>query len=223
MILKNFPRIIYTYSNEHQCYLWTPPKTGSNHANFIFNYFGFSSFVSRAKDNMVVVEHHQNYLAHSHQFRILPEHSNYKIICTARNPYSRLYSLYNNLNELNGMYKYDFQSFKHFVMNQREPDDPLRDQIQGIVDEVFVEVQGERIPDYFLRIENLYEDYLKLPFVSGSSLNTSGILQEICQMKKHVRLPNLNISDHVDQELQDFISTKYGFYFDLLGYSKTLP
>lgn len=223
MILKNFPRVIYTYSDVHQSYLWTPPKTGSNHANFVFEHFDFASVVYREKDGHVVLNHNQNTLVHSHQYRIFPQHSNYKIICTARNPFSRLYSLYNNMVELNQFYNYDFQNFKHFVMNQRDPADERYQDIQYILDNVFKEILGNRIPDYFLRLENLYEDYLKIPFISGSSLNTSGILEEICQKKIHVRLTNLNLADHVDQELQDFITTKYAYYFDLLGYPKTIP
>lgn len=221
MIQLNFGKKVYTYSSSEQCYLWTPPKTGSNHANFVFNFFDFGSLVFRNSDNLVFFEPSQNIIMHSHQFNVLPDHSFYKIICTARNPYTRLYSMYNHLNKLDNLYQFSLLGFKNFVMNT-DQNNPKYLDIQSILDNFFTEVTGPKIPDYFIRQENLYEDYLKIPFVSASTLNTSGLLQEICSKKMNTRAPYLNISDYVDQELQEFISTKYGFYFDLLGYSKTL-
>jgi hypothetical protein len=221
MINFNFSRTVYTFSTTHECYLWTPAKTGSNHADFIFNYYDFGSLVIKKSDETVLFDPEQNVIMHSHQFNMLPEHATYKIICTARNPYTKLYSFYNHVKKLENMYQFGLTTFKGFVMNTDTNTEKYQE-IQNILDNFFSEVTGPKIPDYFIRVENLYEDYLKIPFVSGSTLNTSGILQEICLKKLHVRLPELNINNYVDQELQEFISTKYDFYFDLLGYSKTL-
>jgi hypothetical protein len=48
---------------------------------------------------------------------------------------------------------------------------------------VIFQLETTRKPDYVLRVETLYEDYIKIPFVRNSLLNTSGILKDLCSKK----------------------------------------
>jgi hypothetical protein len=222
MILSSFAKIIYNYSTEHQCYLWTPPKTGSNHATFLFNHFSFYSKIYKKSDETLLYDHNQRVFTHCHQYITLPEHSDYKIICTARTPFSSLYSFYNHLKKFNWAYRIGELSFKDFIFNNTEPESDANREVIRLHNFLFSEIEQQKIPDYFVRVEHLYEDYLKIPFINGSKLHTSGILEEICSNKINVGETNSSFSDYIDQELQDYISEKYSNYFDLLGYSKTV-
>jgi hypothetical protein len=220
MLLSSFPKIIYNYSTEHMFYLWTPPKTGSNHATFIFNHFNFYSKIYRKSDQELLFDHNQKLFIHCHQYITLPEHTDYKIICTARNPYSSIYSFFNHAKKLDMYYNLGDINFKDFVLNNTEPNSETNIRINKMFEFLFKEVEQEKKPDYFIKLESLYEDYLKIPFVNGSKLHTSGILEELCLNKINTTQTNFNFSDFIDQELQDYISTKYSNYFDLIGYPK---
>jgi hypothetical protein len=222
MILAGYKKIIYNYSEEHQCYLWTPPKTGSNHATFLFNHFSFYSKIYREFDKVLLYDHNQKVFTHCHQYIMLPEHSNYKIICTARTPFASLYSFYKHVKKFNWAYKIGDLSFKDFIQNNTEPESTENLEVIRLHNFLFSEILQQKIPNYFVRVEHLYEDYLKIPFINGSKLHTSGILEEICSNKINVGDTPSNFSDYLDQDLQDYISTKYSNYFDLLGYSKTV-
>jgi hypothetical protein len=79
----------------------------------------------------------------------------------------------------------------------------------------------QRVPDYFIRQENLYEDYIKIPFVRDSKLNTCGILEELCGRKMNEGSPKLKTyKEYYNQELADIIYLNYKEYFDHLSYDK---
>jgi hypothetical protein len=78
----------------------------------------------------------------------------------------------------------------------------------------------ERLPDYFIRQENLYDDYVKIPFVRDSKLNECGILKELCDRKINKGPNKKPIKDYYNQETADIIYLNYKEYFDLCGYDK---
>jgi hypothetical protein len=78
----------------------------------------------------------------------------------------------------------------------------------------------KRTPDYPLRQENLYGDYLKIPFIRDSKLNQSGVLEELCQKKLNKGRYTKPVKDYYNQETANIVYTNYKEYFDLFGYDK---
>ena len=77
-----------------------------------------------------------------------------------------------------------------------------------------------KIPKYFLRTENLYKDYLKIPFVSESKLNHSGLLYELCNMKINKSINSVPTTDFYTMDMIDYLYDNYRNLFDIDGYEK---
>jgi hypothetical protein len=188
-------------SEKHNCFVWLPTRTASNHAVHLLNHFEFYNIKCDFYRN--IIKEKKDFLIHQHQFSLFDGHEKYKLISTIRNPYSRSVSLYEFLNSGG---ERGFDSFDNFVLNYKK--NPVKP------------IFGERVPDFFLRQENLYDDYIKIPFVRDSKLNECGILKELCE-KKINKSPNRKpIKDHYNQETADIIYSNYKEYFELCGYDK---
>jgi hypothetical protein len=127
-------------------------------------------------------------------------HEEYKLISTIRNPYSILVSIYTFFKPN------EFNSFEDFIFDYKVK--PRENQMK------------ERVPDYFIRQENLYDDYIKIPFVRDSKLNECGILKELCDRKMNKGPNKRPIKDYYNQETADVVYLNYKEYFDLCGYDK---
>ena len=81
----------------------------------------------------------------------------------------------------------------------------------------------ERVPDYAIRLEHLYEDWIKIPFVANHELNLSGELKNLCQIKIN-NSPNSTKIDYwkqyYDQSLADSVYYSQPETFDLFGYDR---
>jgi hypothetical protein len=98
--------IALTYSDIHKSILWTPPKTGSTHASFMFTHFEFGTKYFNKETFELVNNRPTAMVGHHHNCIITDQLKDYDVICTTRNPYSRLLSgffFYNrNTNRING-------------------------------------------------------------------------------------------------------------------------
>lgn len=201
---------IYSLSDEYKCYLWTPLKTASYHATFIFNHYSFKNVYDAWDEN--AYRHESQEILHHHTCDVLPRHYDYDVICTARHPLKRIISYYNY--RYGKIYQNPSDHFEYFVYEQILLDDNHPINI-GMV-------YGNKIPNYFIKTESLYEDYLKIPFIKDSKLATSGILEELCNKrfnKKHYRT---NIENYYNYDMIDRLYDKYRDYYELLGYSKEI-
>jgi len=191
-------RIFLNISEKHNCFLWTPAKTASTHAVHVFNYFEFSSF--RCDYSRKIIFQENDHLTHEHELSLFLGHEEYKLISTIRNPYSILVSIYTFFKPN------EFNSFEDFIFDYKVK--PRENQMK------------ERVPDYFIRQENLYDDYIKIPFVRDSKLNECGILKELCDRKMNKGPNKRPIKDYYNQETADVVYLNYKEYFDLCGYDK---
>ena len=83
-------------SEKHNCFLWLPMKTASTHAAHVLNYFEF--YHIKCDFYRKKIEEKNDFLAHNHQLSLFNGHEKYDLISTIRNPYSRLVSLYQFIN-----------------------------------------------------------------------------------------------------------------------------
>jgi hypothetical protein len=197
-----------TYSEKEKMVLFLPDKTGTKHASFLFNHFDFSTDFFNENGEII---YRNNFVEHHHGMEILKRFETYSIICTARNPYSRLISAYHHskkVTEYEGKSMDDFR--RYFSKN-----------VSGLQ---YFYKNGfflTKTPKYFLRVENLYHDYIQIPFIRNSKLNKSGLLYELCNKKLHSNSENnMSMEEYYTQDMADYIYTKFKSYFDLLGYDK---
>jgi hypothetical protein len=192
----------FNISEKNNCFLWLPVKTASTHAAHIFTYFDFSHV--RCDYYRRIIESKSESLHHNHSVNLFDGHEKYKLIVTVRNPYSKTVSTYEYMNR--GLSEEKIQPFDVFVDDFRKR--PIEPPFE------------KRKPDYPLRQENLYGDYLKIPFVRDSKLNQSGVLEELCQKKMNTGLYTKPVKDYYNQETANIVYTNYKEYFDLFGYDK---
>ena len=184
-------------SEKHNCFLWLPVKTASSHAAHVLTHFEFSHVICDYYRRRIQLK--TDSLQHHHGLSLFDGHENYKLITTVRNPYSRMVSIYEWMSVSR-----EIRSFEVFM------DDYKKRPVQPIFD--------KRIPDYTLRQENLFDDYLKIPFVRDSKLNESGVLKELCDKKINKGRERKPVKDYYNQDTANIVYTNYKEYFDLFGY-----
>lgn len=197
-------------SEKHKTILWLWKKCGTTHMTKILNKFDFKYY--EIKDGGLSML--KNTIVQKHSCSLFEGHENYKIIAAIRNPYSRFFS------------EFTFnKNLEQFIPNEENIEN-FRQFIYQIT--VFSEVLSnecvdfsERVPDYPVRLENLYEDYSKIPFIVESEYYKSGELQKYVNQKENVSNKDENLwRKFYTQEVADLIYYRMPRYFELFGYDK---
>jgi hypothetical protein len=200
---------LITYSDTHKSILWTPMKTGSSHATFMFTHFDFTTKGFDKETFELVNSQPPNKIVHHHNCFITDELMDYDVICTTRNPYARILSAffytYNMRNE-----ELTVQNFRKFFAKEMEKPVMLYEAYFGY----------PKTPKYFLRMENLYEDYLKLPFVFESNIFQWGLLRDLCDMKINKGKNSIPTSEFFTMDMIDYFYDNFRNLFDINGYEK---
>lgn len=130
--------------SERYKFVWiAPSRTGSRTMAEILSYYDFKF---NGKPVFLFNEHNYSHISpNPEQFQ------NYKIICSARNPYARLYSHFEN-------YAVHFEeksksNFRKYVESKLWKENNLH-----------YPILTEK-PDYVIRLEHLKEDLVKIPFI----------------------------------------------------------
>lgn len=198
-------------SEEHGYFFWSPAKTGSVHANVIFSCLNFVSYLSNY--DRKINHDYSEFPVHHHNLNLFENHQNYKLICTARNPLNRIFSsfLYSYREREKLITKSEF--YKFYITNVEDSDSLWFAGMNFV----------ERKPDYFVRLEHLFSDYMKIPFVFESKFAKSGFLEELCRKKKNpTKIENYNIKDFFTTDMVDDVYQRFQKYFDELDYKPVL-
>ena len=175
-------------------------KTATTLAKKILKNFGFHSY----KVHDGVVDFSNEYDMHAHSSCLFSTHMDFRFIATIRNPYTTLFSEYSSDRKITP------EGFKEYLetrfINLKK------------VDGFFS--RWERMPDYSIRVENVLEDYLKIPFIKESDLNKSGQLKSIIDSKPNKNRYNLPWKDFYDKKTADLVYYNTSHYFDMFGYDK---
>jgi hypothetical protein len=197
-------------SQKHKIILWLWKKCGTSHMTKIMNKYDFK-YYRIENDSLILIE---NCVVQKHYCNLFNGHENYKILAAVRNPYSRFFSeftfkrnpeefIYNEINK---------ENFRFFIYQSTVYSDIISNECVDF---------SQRIPDYPVRLENLYEDYSKIPFITDSEYFKSG------ELKKDINI-KVNVSNEDDslwrkfytQETADIIYYRMPRYFELFGYDK---
>jgi hypothetical protein len=201
---------IVNVSQKHKTILWLWKKCGSTHMTKIMNKYDFK-YYKVENDNLTLIA---NEIGKNHSCNLFVGHENFKIVSAVRNPYTRFFSDY-TFNRLPQEFTYTEKNKENFRIH-----------IYKIImnSELFYDSCidfTERVPDYPVRLENLYEDYSKIPFIVESDYFKSGELKEDVNKKINVSNEDENLwRKFYTQEIADIIYYRMPRYFELFGYDK---
>lgn len=203
-------KVYLNICEEYKSFLWLPAKTASEHAALIFSLYPFESyFTDYNKKNK---ENYNIFVKNIHSLDFFEGHEGYELICTARNPLKRLFSAY--IFSHRNIKNYSVRGFRKFF--SETINHPNSNWLAGIKN-------TNRTPDYFIRQENLLEDYLKIPFVRESKIAKCGVLEEICKKRINFSEPvDLDIKECYTPDMIDYLYNEYKWYFDTLRYTTEL-
>jgi hypothetical protein len=166
-------------SIENQVVWLAPPRTGSSITKKIFEHYNF--FSSTKKNNYKLVDFRKR--THSREKIIGEEFSQFKIISNIRNPYDRVFACYqnfylekpilkNNRNFGQRFTKWVSENFwsqgSHFFLSTRYDD------VNNFFQNWTFETEDV---DFYVRMEHLQSDILKLPFILKTDEENTRILQ----------------------------------------------
>ena len=197
-------------SQEHKVILWLWKKCGTSHMSKIMNKYGFKYYrIEGSSLNLL-----NNHVVQKHYCNLFHGHEKYKILAAVRNPYSRFFSdftfnrapeefIYNETNK---------EKFRLSIYQSTVYSDILSNECVDF---------SQRVPDYPVRLENLYEDYSKIPFIVESEYFRSGELEKDINKKVNVSNEDENLwRKFYTQEVADMIYYRMPRYFELFGYNK---
>jgi len=195
-------------SDEHKFFTWTPERTGSNHFTNIISKLGFKGVVLENDKITSYLEKPK----HNHTCRFFENHLDYKFIISIRNPYSMVIS----------------RTGAATIGWDETSKDKVKDAIEGISQNPFefqecCQCFHIRKPDYIIRQENLYEDWIKIPFVNSHELNLSGELERLTKIRVNNQK---NTEDknywkkYYTQSSADLVYYSFSSYFEIGGYDK---
>ena len=195
-------------SLKNNCFVIMPPKTGSIHATNILKNFDFQFYKEKNSNFKLVFNH----LVHSRHTNLFTNHEKFKLLLTVRNPYSLMFSYLNFYPKENSVSEV-IDYFESSLQEEFYENDFVWNTYKGF---------QERAPDYVLRLENLYEDYSKIPFINSSEMFLSGELEKQCKIKKNEK-PEIfrrNWKDYYNQSIADLVYYNFLNYFEFFGYDK---
>ena len=188
--------------NENYGFIWiAPERVGSRSTARIFTFCGF---MCRGKQLGF-----GNTLNYTHNWEIPEKYKDYKIISSARNPYSRTLSLYKNF-----VYSHQDITFKEYVLGLTcgKPEENFKDRSSKY--DTFVNPLLKKQPEYVIRLENIYEDIKKIPFIFNHL--TEQQLEIMCEHGKEID----EWESYYDQEIKDLVYKHLKHQFDMWGYEK---
>ena len=190
--------------HELKTVLWLPPRTASRAIVPLFHQYNFL--------NADFNTHISGYNRYTHSICIPEGCENYEVICTVRNPYSWLLSIWHWDNFYPSVSEKDRISYAEFV-EKRSSD------LEGIMNNLLkAEIK------YLIRYESIKEDIVKIPWfnIDQEKLNCA-INKNSCISENLIRRSdNKNYSDylkHYTKKELDIVSTKFSALFTKLGYS----
>lgn len=192
--------MLVNLSEKNRSFVWTPPKTASTLASFVFDKYDFDCY--RVESGRRVLR--QNGFAHIHDLTFFEGHNDYTFILSCRNPYSQLISYFGS----DSPFSKDLTKRK--IFRYLEEKKHL----------IFLDLLDLRKPDLILKVESLEEGYNKINFISNSDFSQSGDLKQMIDGKLNKSATRYDWKDLIDEELADVIYSNLSDYFQYFEYEK---
>ena len=182
----------YNISEKYKCLWLAPSRTGTRTMAEILRFYDFKL------DGRLVYEF--NHYRYTHFTPNLEPYSDYKIICGARNPYSRVLS--------------HFKNYAHQFLDKTKENFKIYVESKGWMANNVNQPILTKVPDYLVRIENMKEDLLKIPFIFDV-LNERQLDLYLLHGDK-----NDNWEEYYDDDIKEIVYTSFKNHFNMWGYEK---
>lgn len=170
---------------------WLGQKTGCTSMVNILNEIGFKYY--KFRDGVFELINEKPLRSHGCYPEYVPD--GFKVIASLRNPFSQLVS----------DYRYDsIQGFENFLIELFKNKSSLK-----------CFVFDSREPDFTVRMENMFEDYSKIEFITDSKFYKSGILERLTKYKMN-ETPNKNIDwkEYYNENLAKMVIKNFSYHFN---------
>ena len=201
-MLHHINRYIEANVNEKYRLVWIAPERSGTRS--LVRIFTFCGFVCKGRPLNLGYGFH-----YTHNWEIPEKYKDYKIISSARNPYSRTLALYKNF-----VYGFEDITFREYILGLTcgKPEENLIDGNSKY--STFTNPLFEKQPEYIIKLENFYEDIKKLPFIFNHL--TEQQLETMCEHGKEIE----EWESHYDQEMKDLVYEHLKHQFDTWGYDR---
>ena len=234
---------IFNISEKHKAFTITPEATGSRTFCNILDNFDFHTY--ELCNNTLKYKNQK--ITHNHTFKLFPNHEDYKLIMTGRNPYNRVVSKFKKSLESQKYINKNFNleiDFSEFVYSLYYPYNlnlfviPETKNINSFSFKRFfigfynlsVTPDGffERKIDHKVRIDSIKDDYKSIDFINSSDYYKNGLLD--LELSKKVGLmdnivnENYNLplhwQEYYTQETADIVYKFCSEYFNTFEFEK---
>jgi hypothetical protein len=171
-----------------------PERTGSRKLSEILTYYGFTC------DGVKVFHYGTHKYSH---YTNQTNYQDYQVICSSRNPYSRVLSLFKNF------YSRAKEKNKETFKNYLKYDLPQGQMYKMVVNPILT-----KRPDYIVRLEYMADDLLKLPFIHDVLTEN-----QVRLLSEHGK-PIDEWESFYDEESKDIIRNLIPTHFEYFGYEK---
>jgi hypothetical protein len=182
-------------SEKYKCIWIAPERTGSRQVAEVLSYYGFKN-----NGSPIFTSGRYNYLHTTNKEECCPD---YTVICNARNPYGRVYSLFKNFYE--DISDKSINGFRQFLN---------KDVHQGQTLQMVLNPKPNLVYDYVIRLEHIVDDLLKLPFILEGL--TESQLRMICNHGKEIE----SWENFYDDEMKEIVFNLIEYQFKAWGYNK---
>ena len=163
------------FSTKHKIIWWAPERCATKLVADMFSHYDFDYKLTIKSEPKELTSPY-----HSHGIFFPEEFNDFKIVCSIRNPYDRVLSLFTNFSSIGSQIVYTKKTketfidrFSEFVIQLLRYSEVRKldtDPEKNIVLKNYVAKYDfdDRIPDHFIRMEHLKEDLSKLDFIAES-------------------------------------------------------
>jgi hypothetical protein len=212
-------------SHKHNVIWWAPERCGTKITREIFSDYDFFVFDPK-QNNEVSLK--TRYTSHFNQ--ISEEYSKYKLISNVRNPYDRIFSvflffLYSDIIIEKSIHQKIKERFNKWVLSSFQSKKTLVDLSKfNKTDNVNYNFLSKwnldsRIPDYFIRMENLSEDLQNLDFIKTNSYWSKEKIESTIENNRFITNKPLRFDEIYDFESARRIYFYYKRIFNVVGYN----
>lgn len=182
--------VFFNASLSHKVVSWTGHKTGTTSMVNILNEVGFSHYKYDGQNFVLVNDRPQR--THGCFSDSIP--NGFEIISTLRNPFSQLVSEF-RFGKIN-----EFQKWVLKVLSQNHTFGCF--------------VFRDKTPNYFVRVENMFDDYSKIQFIVDSKFYKSGMLKKFTQYKMNQHPEGkTNWKEYYNDEIAKKVIETFPFHF----------
>lgn len=215
-------------SHKHKTIWWAPERCGTKATAHIFNHFDFDYKGVCGNDNATKSNQYQ-----SHDLSLPPsQYSDYKVICSIRNPYDRVLGIFLNFvsSGKSSIYFKDnhsvtVENFTVFInelfsRKQIKPKFGVNSKRDKIILDTYISKYNfdVTIPSNFIRMENIREDIRKIEFINDSPLLLSGYIDNYLEQNEHINVRPYKFNSVYTKETAKKVYEYHKQFFLTLGY-----